>query len=86
MPLQIVECNHTPIQSIEPLRGMKTLSVVSVVGTKVTDLSPLLTLPGLKFLFCEIDWKRDEQVLRQLNRLEMINDSSHADLVWWYSD
>jgi hypothetical protein len=84
MPLQVVDCNHTHIGSIEPLRGMKDLAALSVAETKVTNLNPLLTLPGLKFLYCDIDWKRDEQVIRQLGQLEMINDSKHADLVRWY--
>jgi hypothetical protein len=63
---------------------MKDLAALSVAETKVTNLNPLLTLPGLKFLYCDIDWKRDEQVIRQLGQLEMINDSKHADLVRWY--
>jgi len=84
MPLQTVNCNHTHIESIEPLRGMNDLSVVSVANTKVTNLNPLLSLSGLKFLYCDIDWKRDEDVIRRLGQLEIINDSKHADLIRWY--
>lgn len=84
MPLQVVECMDTAVDSIEPLRGAESLVVLTIAKTKINSLEPLLSLPRLKILYCDINWKRDQHVVRQLSRLEMINDSNPANLIRWY--
>lgn len=38
-------------------------------------------MPRLKTLYCDIEWRRDEPIIRQLGRLETINDRRPDDLI-----
>ena len=60
------------LQDISPLRGLQ-LASFSCRNTKVSDLSPLTGMP-LRFLHCNVDPKRDTEILRSIKTLEKIND------------
>ncbi|MEL6106908.1 MAG: hypothetical protein AAFU85_12760 [Planctomycetota bacterium] len=46
--LKEFECSDDPLlQSVEPLRGLPELQKLNIIGTSVTDLSPLMECPDL---------------------------------------
>lgn len=71
MPLTYLLCHHTSIADLSPLKGMP-IAQLHIGATKVTDLSPLRGMP-LKILVCDLDPKRDAEILRSIKTLETIN-------------
>ena len=81
MPLQALECHRTEVTSIEPLAGMNQLVALNIHATRVKDLLPLKSVPGLKLLWCDYVPERDADLLRDVKSLERINDRPAAELL-----
>jgi Leucine-rich repeat (LRR) protein len=52
MPLVSLWLTDCPVADLSPLQDMKTLQVLSISGTEVSDLTPLRKIP-LSKLYCE---------------------------------
>ena len=69
--LQKLNCSHTQVSDLSPLRGMK-LTSLDCADTPIANFSPLRVM-SLKTLKCDFDFKRDAKVLRSIKTLERIN-------------
>jgi len=86
MPLQALDCHLTEVASIEPLAGMNQLVALNIHATRVKDLLPLKSVPGLKLLWCDYVPERDATIIRSLKSLERINDKASADFFMSLND
>jgi len=79
VPLTSLDCSHTQIADLEPLKGKK-LTTLNCIATGVTDLAPLRGMP-LKALECNFRPERDAAILRSIKTLEQINGEPAAKLL-----
>jgi Leucine-rich repeat (LRR) protein len=80
--LRSLDCSHTQLDNLTPLKDMNSLEKLTLIGTKVSDLSPLRALPGLRSLDCTGTPVSDLAPLKEMKTLETLSliDTKVADL------
>jgi serine/threonine protein kinase/Leucine-rich repeat (LRR) protein len=78
MPLLIVHCAGAPVRDLGPLHG-KELTLLDAAGAPVEDLTPLRGMP-LEALWCNVQPRRDAELLRSLSRLKEVNGRPLAEV------
>jgi len=74
-----VDCHHTKVSDLAPLKGMPLVEL-SCQATKVTDLSPLKEVP-INNLGCDFIAERDAKILGSIKTLELINGKPAKDVL-----
>jgi len=80
MKLTLLNADSSAVTDLTPLRGMP-LGYLNLTNTKVSDLSPLQGMPlkHMDIRKCQIQPKRDGDILRSMTQLEKLNDGPPAD-------
>lgn len=60
------------ISDLEPIRGLKNLETVNIVGTRVDNLEPLSELKNLRELYCFRTNVKTIKPLMDLNKIELL--------------
>jgi hypothetical protein len=72
-PLHLLECHNTNISDLAPISGSKFLWSLSIGGSRVTDLTPLKTLPQLTNLELSVLPGQEQSLLATLPKLVELN-------------